>query len=297
MKKLLKKKAAFKKLPGCFTAAGFYKGDIVMNMNIDVVNRALYATGQEMLDITRGSSKDSSVYKLCKAFYLATLLEALSEVEWVGGRKRIKLEFTGKNVLKNRKYNYVYDMPYDCARPIELQDNEYFIVEDRFIMTDVPDAELLYVSNGKAASPIVDVSENLLTGYIFAGRPGTTPDCTLDPGKIADLPYVKNGTWWVDQNDTGISSLDAAPGIKDNAGPVTDYPDFTELNYEPKFFEYIEKKLAAKFAMKLSEKPELYTMLMKEALLVKQEAIDASRASRAAKVKENNWWGKELGLV
>ena len=261
-----------------------------MNMNLDIVNRALYATGQEILDETNGTSTENAVYKLCKAFYISTFLEALSEVEWVGGRKRARLVRTGRPVIQNRKYACAYDMPYDCAKPIELQENEYFVVEDRLIMTDVPDAELLYVSNGKVLRPVSAV----------VMKPGERPECEyLTAGSIMDLPHAVNGTWWVNQMSTGIPASEPAPGIPDDPAPFTDYPDYSEyaeLNYEPKFFEYVEKKLAAKFAMKLSDQPKLHMQLVQEALLVKQEAVNASRASRAAKVKEKPWWSEELGI-
>jgi len=48
--------------------------------------------------------------------------------------------------------------------------------------------------------------------------------------------------------------------------------------------------------MKLSDNMQLHTQMLQEALLVKQEAVDASRASRSAKIKENNWWSETLGL-
>jgi len=249
-----------------------------MNMNIDIVNRALLDTGQDLLTAS-DIAKKNDAYELCKSYYITTFLEALSEVEWVGGRKREKLVRTGKPAVRDRQYRFAYDMPFDCAKPIELQNNDYFIVEDRLILTDAPEAELLYVSNGKVLRPITlasagkpgDIPEH---EYFTAGPPGTEPDYTLYPGTPADI-------------------MDELP--KDPE-PDSDYPDYAALEYEAKFFEYIEKKLAARFAMKLSEQPKLHVQLLQEAMLIKQEAVSASRASRAAKVKENKWWADELGL-
>jgi len=245
-----------------------------MNMNIEIVNRALYATGQNTLP-----DNDTAGYNLCKAFYITTFLEALSEVEWVGGRKRDRLVRTGRPVARDKQYRFVYDMPFDCARVIELQNNEYFIVEDRLILTDAPRAELLYVSNGKTLRPIVVASAKkpgVLPEheYFTAGQPWTAPDITLYPGRPANI----------------------AGALPEDPGQEDDYPDYVALDYEPKFFEYIEKRLAAKFAMKLSDQPQLHAQLLQEALLIKQEAVIASRAGRAAKVKEKPWWGQELGL-
>jgi len=250
-----------------------------MNMNFDIVNRALYATGQNTLSDKDTAGKNvNSLYYLCKAFYITTFLEALSEIEWVGGRRRAKLVRTGRPVVRDGQYRFAYDMPFDCARPIELQNNEYFIVEDRFILTDAPRARLLYVSNGKTLRPVAAASagkpgELPEHEYFTAGPPGTEPDITLYPGRPSDI---------TDELEDPM--------------PEEDYPDYAALDYEPKFFEYIEKRLAAKLAMKLSDQPQLYAQLLQEAQLIKQEAVIASRAGRAAKVKENPWWSQELGL-
>ena len=249
-----------------------------MNMNADIVNRAVLATGQSPISQADIDAKNSS-YELCKTFYISAFLEALSEVEWVASRKREKLVRTGRPVNKDMKYAYAYDMPFDCARPVELQENEFFLVEDRLILTDVPDAELLYVSNGKVLRPINTAAAGKPGGihemeYFTAGSPGTECEEILYPGLVEFI-------------------TDELP---EDPPPETDYPDYTALNYEPKFYEYIEKKLAAKFTMKLSDNMQLHTQMLQEALLVKQEAVDASRASRSAKIKENKWWSETLGL-
>ncbi|MDR0455761.1 MAG: hypothetical protein LBH20_03645 [Treponema sp.] len=253
-----------------------------MDMRRDIVIRALFEAGQELLNDKDIDAKNDK-YQLCRAYYLASFLEALTEVEWVGGRKRARLVRTGRPLIRDKRYRFAYDIPYDCARPIELQDNEYFIVEDRLILTDVPKAELLYVSNGRVLRPIAVISagtpfDALIAEaeneYFTAGPPGTEPDITFYPGSPADI-------------------MDELP---EDPLPEGDYPDYIALDYEPKFFEYIEKKLAAKFTVKMTEQPRLHAQLLQEAMLIKQEAVDASRSGRAAKVKENSWWADELGL-
>jgi hypothetical protein len=265
-----------------------------MNMNTGLINRALLATGQTPLTDEDAREKNSA-YGLCRAFYISTFLEALSELEWVGGRKRAELVRTGRPVIKDRRYKYVYDLPYDCAKPIELQDNEFFIVEDRLLyrevkepapmetLTPLPEtAELLYVSNGKVLRPAAVIScgkpgDAHDVEYLTAGPPGTEPD-----------EIVYNG---IPQDIT-----DGPDELPDDPVPESDYPDYAALDYEHKFYEYVEKRLAAKFAMKLSDQPQLHAQLLQEALLVKQEAVDSSRSARSAKLKENKWWGDRLGL-
>jgi hypothetical protein len=249
-----------------------------MNMDLGIANRALLGTGQNPLTDADIAAKNTA-YELCKAYYIAAFLEALTELEWSGGRKRAKLARTGRPVIKNRRYCFAYDMPYDCARAVELQGNEYFIAEDRLILTDAPCAELLYVSSGRVLRPIATAScgrpgEIPECEYCSAGRPWDKPDVTLYPGAPADI----------------------ADALPDDPEPAGDYPDYEALEYEPKFHEYVGKKLAAGLAMKLSSQPQLHTQLLQEAMLAKLEAIGASRAARAAKARASPWWAEELGL-
>jgi hypothetical protein len=252
-----------------------------MNMDIDLVNRALLNVGQTGLeagDMPVDGNGGSTAFRLCKQYYLETFLEALSEVEWVGGRKRAKLTLTGRPVLRNRKYRYAYDVPFDCAKPIELQMDEYFIVEDRLILTDAAEAELLYVSNGKVLRPVRIVSAGRPGDipemeYVTGGRPGSAPEVTLYAGRPADI--------------SGEVPVD---------GPYDeDFPDYRALEYEPKFYQYIETMLSVKFSMKLSNQPGLHTQLLQTAMLIKAEAVNASKSGRAAKKKSRSWWTDSMG--
>lgn len=248
-----------------------------MNMDRDIVNRALFDVGQHPLYGEDGSEHNTT-YELCKAFYISTFLEALSEVEWVGGRRWARLVRTGRPVIKDRRYRFAYDLPFDCARPIELQHNEYFMAEDRLILTDDRDAELLYVSNGKILRTIAtaiagEPGDMPAMEYLTAGQPDTEPEVTFWPGEPEHI----------------LDRLPEDPVLTD------DYPDYRAPEYEPKFYEYIEKSLAAKFAIKLSEQPELHTLLLQEALFIKQEAVNASRTARAAKFNGSPWWTDQMG--
>jgi hypothetical protein len=245
-------------------------------MNRDIINRALLYVGQFPLTDQDMADRNAN-YELCRQYYITTILEAASEVEWTGGRRRQKLVRTGRPLRRDLRYRFAYDMPFDCAKPIELQDNEYFLVEDRLILTDVPKAELLYVSNGKILRPVAAVSagrpgELHDMEYMTAGPPDTTPVVTLWPGRPADI-------------------LDSFPP---DPTPVEDYPDYREMDYEPKFYEYIEQTLAAKFAMKLSDRPELHVQLLQEALLLKRDAVSASKSRLAAKMERNKWWTERM---
>ena len=246
-----------------------------MNMNLGIVNRALLDVGQSALTDQDVRDKNTA-YQVYKQYYIDTFLEALSEAEWTGGRKRARLVRTGRPVLPDTRYRFAYDMPFDCAKPIELQDNEFFAVEDRIIYSDAPEAELLYVSNGKTLRPAAVIRCGRPGGvmdmeYLTAGPPGTDPDETIRAGGPGDI----------------LDELPADPA------PADDFPDYRQTEYEPKFFEYIELVLAAKVSMKLSNQPQLHAQLLQKAMLIKQEAVNATRSRRAARLEPKKWWTEE----
>jgi hypothetical protein len=171
-------------------------------------------------------------------------------------------------------------LPYDCARPLEIQKNEYFIVEGRFLLSDVEKAELLYVSNGRVLRPDITIVSAGRPGelheleYISCGPPGTEPDFTIRAGRPADIQDV----------------------LPETPVPDEDYPDYISLEYEPKFYQYIELMLAAKFAVKQSANPNLHALLLQEAMVIKQEAITSSRGNHAARQKPGRFWSEEYGF-
>jgi hypothetical protein len=257
-----------------------------MDMDRGLVNRALLDVGQQPLaeeDISAGNT----AYLLCKQYYLETFLEALSEIDWTGGRRRRYLMKTGIPRLENG-YRFAYDMPADCARPLELRGNEYFVVEGRFICTGQDNALLLYITSGRVLRELAAVSCGRPSDipeaeYLSGGRPGglAEHDGILRAGRPADIP-----PW----EGTGTRPLPEDPDTGE------DYPDYRPPRYEPKFYEYIQKTLAAKFAMKISGQPQLHVQLLQEAMLIRQEAVNASMSAGAAKLKPKKWWKEELGL-
>jgi hypothetical protein len=249
-----------------------------MNMDRGIVNRALAYVGEWHLTDQDIADKNTN-YQLCKAFYLQTFLEALSEVPWTGGRVRKKLVLTGLPHLRT-EYRFTYDLPYDCVKPIELHRDAYFVVEDRWLITDLEKAELLYVSSGRRLRPDVAIVSAGLPGdipeleYITAGPPGTEPDFVLRAGTPADI----------------------GDELPETPEPTEDYPDYIALEYEPKFYQYIELLLAAKFAVKQSTNPNLHALLMQESMAIKQEAINASGGNHAARQKPSGLWTEEYGF-
>jgi hypothetical protein len=245
-----------------------------MDMDRGIVNRALAYVGEWKLT-DRDIEDNNTNYQLYKEFYLQTFLEALSEVPWTGGRKRAKLCPTGLPHLR-APYRYTYDVPYDCARPLELSGEQYFIVEGRFIHTDAKKAELLYVSNGKVLRPV---------SVLTAGK----------PGDIHDMEYLTAGPLWMEADYTIRAGrpADIQAAIPPDPVPADDYPDYVRLPYEPKFYQYIELMLAAKIAVKLDTNPGLHVQLLQEAMIIRQEATNASLGSGAARQKPKGFWSEE----
>jgi hypothetical protein len=247
-------------------------------MDRGIVDRAFAYVGEWKLTDQDIADKNTN-YQLCKTFYLQTFLEALSEVPWTGGRRREKLCRSGLPHLPAR-YRFVYDLPYDCARPIELRDGDYFFTEGRFLQTDQEKAELLYVSNGRILRRDVTVVSAGKPGdlpeieYITAGQLGLRPDFVLRAGRPGDV----------------------LPVLPETPEPAEDYPEYLRLEYEPKFYQYVELMLAAKFAVKQGTDLNLHGLLLQEAMAIKQEAVAASGAGRAARQKPQGFWSEEFGF-
>jgi hypothetical protein len=250
-----------------------------MNIDRNLVNRALLVAGR--MPFSEWEEAGSANNTMVKEFYLSTFLEALSEISWTGGRKRKFLMKTGVPHIRNAGFRFIYDLPLDCARPVELREREYFVTEDRFLYTDQEQADLLYITNGRIqpAVPLVSGGRpgDVLEGeYFSGGRPGdmADEDVTLYGGRPADIP-------------------EAAPP---EAGPGEDYPEYRMPRYESKFYQYVENMLAAKFALKLSENPALHGQLLQQAYMIKQEAVNASLSVSAGPIKPAKWWAEELGI-
>jgi hypothetical protein len=305
-----------------------------MNMDKDLVNRALLNVGQYVLsDADRDNN--NTTFAICKQFYIETFLEALSEVDWTGGRKRARLIRTGRPIRENNEYTFAYDLPFDCARAIELQGNEPFRLEDRIIFTNVENAELLYISNGKILR-LVSVVSCPAPGrlpemeYLTGGNPGDDSDVTLRAGTPDDVLFRL--TYWTEESapESWPPEWPEPPALPFQGFPEEEYmtpelwkqywelyyqnnpdlppvplpemtwdddfPDYIALQYEPKFYQYVEMNLSAKLATKLSNDLNLSNNMLQKAMLIKNEAYDTSKSQRASQQNGVAWWGDELGF-
>jgi hypothetical protein len=129
-------------------------------MNIDTLlaNRILLDIGEEIL--TDGDVEQETLkWRILKEYYLATVINAISSIPWTNGKRRIALEkidtvFSNEVNPDNRIVNYspyrfMYKLPADCARPLEIQGDYFYVIENGYLLTDRENAALLYVSNGR----------------------------------------------------------------------------------------------------------------------------------------------------
>lgn len=117
-----------------------------MNIKRDLVNRALAKAGQNPLtdnDIVNGSL----TFETVKLFYLATMLETLSTTDWTEAKTRKRLILAEDENLT--QYMFKYLAPIDCAKPLQLQDNDLFVSEGKYIYSNRENAILQYITNGK----------------------------------------------------------------------------------------------------------------------------------------------------
>lgn len=242
-----------------------------MNIDRDLVNRALEKAGQEPLvedDITKNTAR----WRLVKSFYLPTILETLSHTSWTSRKKRAKLiAFEGDNYSD---YAYCYRLPLDCAKPEEIVNNGEFLTEGNFIYTDTQDAILLYISNGyvkeryelpETQPTNENFSENV---YYYLEEDGTY--------KTANT-YDENTTYYIFSTD--------------------DYPAYEPIEFDPMLSQYIETRLASKIVLKITGNTEVYQLLYNEALIMEQKATNTSYAHNRSKVKGNPFWAEQLGLM
>jgi hypothetical protein len=133
-----------------------------VNIDRELANRIFLDIGEEMAngqDTALGTLK----WRALKDFYLATMITAVSSIPWINGKLRKALTKTdtvlpGENNPDSKPVNYspyrfMYDLPVDCARPLEIQGDYFYVIENGKLLTDRDNAALLYVTNGKLTVP------------------------------------------------------------------------------------------------------------------------------------------------
>jgi hypothetical protein len=277
-----------------------------MNLDFALINRALLNIG--LIPITEADKKaGNEAWRTAKEYYLTTMLEALSQVEWTGAKRRRELCPAQMPLKKNADFALVYDLPIDCAKSIEIDDQEYFEAEARLLYTDTASCRmcgrcrpeqrgrrirpshrrsrckapvrLLYVSNGRRLSDQTVMSagnarRKLTDDYVTGG----------------DADRIRRHEW----GDNILFGGNARR--KKPSPPVEDFPDYREMGLEPNFYLYWENLLSAKYALRLTDKPDLSALCFNKAQAIGRAAEVASIANSAAKMKAPPSWQEEMGL-
>jgi len=268
-----------------------------MNMDIGIINAARYSAG--ILNEGKEEGKEKGIgmlseedynsadpakkehYFICKELFLNTFMTALSEVPWTMGRRRKRLL---KTTLPHGRsgYRFTYNLPYDCARPVELSDKEAYVIDGNFICTDSVRAELLYVSNGKFLPQNTQFVPVSVTEYAEGKF-----TLVLSPGHVDEDDLPADFTVC---ESIGVLTEPETPAAYE------DYPEYNAPQFEPKFYEYLEMMLAAKLAVRNTQQPRLHDTLMQKAMLIKQEAVKSTKSIAADKDKPSPWWSDRLGI-
>jgi hypothetical protein len=289
-----------------------------MNIDRDLVARAFTKAGEEPITDTEWSDAESSRVRVVKEFYLATLLEALSSYDWTSQKKRARLtpmdNYEYEEVLNpkaadvNKYYEYVYDqyhekyyyrkaetftpgttyfiridnnltgyaymypLPMDCANVIAVDDGEPYIVEGGFLFCDKENVVILYV-------------RNYFTGRYIYEQVATPVAQDVDKYYYKDEngDYIKETTF--DMSKTYYVIVEE------------DYNFYSQPQLDPELSAYIECKLAAGIALKLTGGTDKYQMLYNEARLIADGAMKRSAEQAKNKHKGNKWWTDQLGLT
>jgi hypothetical protein len=201
-----------------------------VNIDEDMANRILLNIGEEILS-PLDKQNNTLKWRVLKQYYLSSFLAELAANPWVGALTRKLLEKELPVYQNYSPYRFVYKLPIDCARPLEIQGNAFFVIEDRRLLADRDNAALLYVANGRRAVP----------------------------------------------------------------GPASeDYPDYDDLSIDPLFYDYLEKLIASKMAIKISSSPQTHQQLFAEAALAKREALNTIRAFSGSRRSGERRWDEYL---
>ena len=247
-----------------------------MNIDRSLVARAFAKAGEEPITDAEWEEGTSSRVRIVQEFYLATILDALSSYNWTSQKKRARLtaldtndEYAGENLTG---YAYMFLLPADCGKVVAINDGDPYIVEGGYIFCDIESPVLLYIRNYFTGKYVYEEVENPV-------------EADLDKYYIRDEEgnYEKAEVW--------STLLTYYIRIEE------DYNFYSQPVFDPELSSYIECKLAASIALKLTGGTDKYQMLYNEARLIADGAMKRSAEQAKNKTKGNPWWTDQLGLT
>jgi hypothetical protein len=253
-----------------------------MNLDFALVNRALQNLGLSPISEADRAAGNAD-WLTAREYFLQTMLEALAQVEWTSAKRRRDLLPAQLPFKRNHDFSFAYVLPLDCAKPIELDGQEYFEVEANLLYTTAAPARLLYISNGRR---FIDQT-SLAAGA--ARRP--PPPAFVSGGDARRACRYEGGDNIV---IAGTASRPAPPPPPEES---EDFPDYRNLDLEPNFYLYWENLLSAKYALRLTDKPDLSVLYFNKAQSIGRAAQTISIQHSAARRTANPTWQEKLGLA
>lgn len=243
-----------------------------MNINVELVARAMNKAGQEPLTEEELKTKDGTRWRVIKDFYLSVILESLSATEWTSQKKRAKLELSKDESLSH--YRCMYELPKDCAKAVSLVSEKEYVIENGRLYTNDLNAALIYVSNGFTGKYKFKKADPVPSELNFSEKEYYIQD--MDDGYTKADIYLPDTTYFVIDEE--------------------DYNFYDDPKLDPQLSAYVETKLAANIVLKLTGNMQLYQMLYNEAMIMENKAIKASREAGHSRAKGDKWWGEVIGM-
>ena len=244
-----------------------------MNIDRSLVARAFAKAGEEPIGEEEWTAGTSNRVRIVREFYLAILLEALSSYDWTSQKKRVRLtpidDDEGEENLTD--YNFMYPLPADCAKVVQIEGAKPYIVEGAFLFTDEADAILVYI-------------RNYFTGKYEFEEVENPVETDLSKYYIKDESdnYVKAESW--DAEETYYVIVE------------NDYNFYDNPQLDPSLAAYFECRLAASIALKLTGGADKYQLLYNEAQIIANNAQKKSAEQAQNRTHGNEWWTHQLGL-
>ena len=248
-----------------------------MYIDRSLVARAFAKAGEEPITDAEWEEGTSSRVRIVQEFYLATILDALSSYNWTSQKKRARLTPITPDMDEDAEenmtgYAFMFALPADCAKVVAINDGDPYIVEGAFIFCDMENPVLLYIRNYFTGRYVYEEVEN------------------PDPDDI-DKYYIKDEEGNYEKAESYVMGTTYYIRIEE------DYNFYSQPTFDPELSSYIECKLAASIALKLTGGTDKYQMLYNEARLIADGAMKRSAEQAKNKTKGNPWWTDQLGLT
>lgn len=246
-----------------------------MNIDRSLVARAFIRAGEEPITQDEWNEGTSNRVRIVEEVYLALLLDSLASYDWTSQKKRVRLEAFDSDDEEAEEnltgFTYMYPIPADCAKIVQIGDNKPYIVEGAFIFTDEPDAVLLYIRNYFTGKYVfIEVEDPVETDidkyYVMNAEGGYEPAESWDPTET----YYE-----IEEQD---------------------YNFYADPQLDPTLSSYFECRLAATIALKLTGGTDKYNMLYNEAQFIANNAMKKSAEQAKNKTHGNPWWTDQLGM-